>query len=83
MRLIPKGQRAEKVPEIHSIQFEVESKMVLSKYMGMAMKMAGGGKPNVDPSEAKNIMKEIIGDNFEWKIGDFDRALGKNIKVMS
>lgn len=57
--------------------------MILSKYMGMAMKMSGGGKPYTDPSEAKTILKEIIGNDFEWKIGDIDRALKKNLKVIS
>ena len=49
----------------------------------MAMKMSGGGKPYTDPSEAKTILKEIIGNDFEWKIGDIDRALKKNLKVIS
>jgi hypothetical protein len=57
--------------------------MILSKYMSMAMKVAGGGKPYGDSSEAKAILKEIIGNEFEWKIGDIDRALKKNLKVMS
>ncbi len=51
--------------------------------MSMAMKVAGGGKPYGDSSEAKAILKEIIGNEFEWKIGDIDRALKKNLKVMS
>ena len=55
--------------------------MNIAKYMGMAMKMSAG-KSNIDFNEARSILKEMIGDNFEWKIGDIDRSLRGNLKVM-
>ena len=55
----------------------------MTKYMGLAMKMKSGGMPNVDFNEAKSILKEMIGNSFDWKVGDIDRALKRNLKVLS
>jgi hypothetical protein len=54
----------------------------MSKYMDMAMQMSKGGKPDISNDKAKQILKEMIGNNFEWKIGDIDRTLKRNIKIV-
>jgi len=55
--------------------------MNIMKYMGLAAKMSGG-KGSVEYDEAKKILNEMIGDNFDWKIGDIDHSLNRNLKVL-
>ncbi len=50
--------------------------------MKMAMNISAG-KSNVDYDESKGILKEMIGNNFEWKIGDIDRVLNGNLNVIA
>lgn len=55
--------------------------MNVMKYMKLAMSI-NAGKSSVDYNEAKTILKEMIGDNFEWKVGDIDRVLKGNMKII-
>lgn len=55
--------------------------MNIMKFMGFAAKMSGG-KGSLEYDEAKKILKEMIGDNFDWKIGDIDQSLKGNFKVL-
>ncbi len=52
------------------------------KYMKLAMGISAG-KSNVNYDQAKNILKEMIGINFEWKMGDIDHALNGNLNVIA
>ena len=48
MKLVPEGgKKNESATEVHSLQFEVEGKMNVMKYMKLAMSISAG-KANVD-----------------------------------
>ncbi len=83
MKLVPEGSsKNQKTSQIHSMQFQVQGSMNLMKYMKMAIAMnAENGKINSD--EAKTILKQMVGNNYEWKVGDIDRALNGNFKIIA
>lgn len=35
------------------------------------------------PQQAKNMLKDIIGKTYEWKVGDMDKSLNENLIFQS
>ena len=58
------------------MQFEIENQISIMQMMKM---MTPGN--NNDREQYENLIKLLIGNEYEWKIGDMDHKLNGNINL--
>ncbi len=65
------------------MQFELEGRIKISFWRIAKSIFAKFFLPeSICRKDRININNEIMGENYEWKIGDIDRVLKKNLNII-
>ena len=68
--------------ENHMFQFEIFNKVSLMNLLPlMSSLQKTKSSSDLTPEVTKNIFKQFVGKNYEWKIGDIDQLLHRNFDV--